>query len=167
VKPKFVKLQFVKPQMSRSLLLAALLVLCAPLYAYGNPQLKSDTEVATAGYYRLQWGEDQQNDGEQNGGQTADFILQESQHPSFNQPKVLYEGPDTARVVSGRADGDYFYRVAIVNGEGQKSWSDVVRVQVKHHPLSRAFMFFTIGAIVFLSTLIAIIHGNRTTSTKE
>ncbi|MGD8568849.1 MAG: hypothetical protein PVJ39_12215 [Gammaproteobacteria bacterium] len=156
------KPQFVNLQMRRLLLLAALLVLCAPLSAYCDPQLESDTEIATAGYYRLQW-----NNGQQDDSQTADFILQESQHPSFNQPKVLYEGPDTARVVSGRADGDYFYRVAVDNGDGQKSWSDVIRVQVKHHPLSRAFMFFTIGAIVFLSTLIAIIHGNRTTSTKE
>lgn len=151
-----------KPQMRRPVLWVVLLVLWAPLCAYSNPQLESDTEVATAGYYRLQW-----HDGQQNSGQEPEFILQESQRPSFNQPKVLYEGPDTARVVSGRSDGDYFYRVAIVNGKGQNTWSDVVRVQVKHHPLSRAFMFFTIGAIVFLSTLIAIIHGNRTTSTKE
>ena len=148
-----------KTQFNRFFILIWFLLLYSPFLVWGaGPQLESDTQVSTAGYYRLQWNDEQ----------ATDFVLEESQHPSFDQPKILYNGPDTARVVSGRADGDYFYRVKAVNDTaGQGEWSDVIRVQVSHHPLSRALMFFAIGAVVFLATLITIIHGNRTTSTEE
>lgn len=119
------------------------------------PQLSSDTDVATAGYYRLEW--DAQD--------AADYVLEESQQASFDSVKVLYEGPDTARIVSGRSDGDYYYRVRDVNNQNEESaWSEVVHVQVEHHPLSRAFLFFGIGAFVFVATLTAIIIGNRRAS---
>jgi len=119
------------------------------------PQLASDTDVATAGYYRLDW----------NAESAADFVLEESQQVSFETARVLYEGPDTARIISGRKDGDYYYRVRDVNNQDEQSaWSDVVHVKVQHHPLSRALLFFAIGAIVFVATLSAIIIGNRNTS---
>ncbi|WP_455220641.1 hypothetical protein [Kaarinaea lacus] len=120
-----------------------------------TPELTSDTDVATAGYYRLEW----------DAQEGADFILEESQQASFDSLKVLYEGPDTARIISGRSDGDYYYRVRDMNGDNdQSAWSEVVRVQVQHHPLSRAFLFFGIGAFVFVATLTAIIIGNRRAS---
>lgn len=144
--------------MNRFFIAIALPLLLAPLLAQGSvPQLESDTKISTAGYYRLQWNDDQ----------ATEFVLQESPHPSFTPVKTLYTGPDTARVISGRANGDYFYRVRVDGASNQDQWSDVVRVQVSHHPLWRAVMFFAIGAVVFLATLVTIIHGNRTTSTED
>jgi len=120
-----------------------------------SPKLATDTDVATAGYYRLDWSAEP----------ATDFILEESQQSSFEPARVLYEGPDTARIISGRKDGDYYYRVRDVNNQDEQSaWSDVVHVKVQHHPLSRAFVFFAIGAIVFIATLSAIIIGNRNAS---
>jgi hypothetical protein len=148
---------FVKSQINRFHFFAIWVALCLSPLAHGAVTLTTNSDVATAGYYQLEWGD----------GDGADFTLQESQHPSFNDPKTLYQGPDTARLVSGRADGDYFYRVGVVDDTGQQTWSDVVHVEVKHHTLSRALIFFAIGGIVFLATLGAIVYGNKTTSTKE
>jgi hypothetical protein len=122
------------------------------------PQLDADTDVATAGYYRLEWGAER----------ATEFILEESQHTSFASAKILYQGPDTARIISGRGNGDYYYRVRDLNGEpGEAVWSDVVHVKVEHHTLTRAMLFFAIGAIVFVATLTVIILGNRQTTNNQ
>jgi len=140
----------------RFLLFAYLLAYCVPAWCV-TPQLESDTDVATAGYYRLQW----------TAKDSSDFILEESQQDTFDPSRKLYQGPDTARVISGRNDGDYYYRVRGVDTNGmENTWSDVVHVQVSHHPLSRALMFFFIGAIVFLATLVVIIVGSRHATNK-
>lgn len=142
--------------LGRFILIVYLLIFCAPAWSVA-PKLESDTEVSTAGYFRLQWGT--------NG--TTEFVLEESQQPSFTPSRVLYQGPDTARIISGRGNGDYYYRIRDVETRnGENVWSEVLHVQVKHHSLSRAFLFFSIGAIVFVVTLIVIIIGNRQVSKK-
>ena len=140
----------------RFLSFVCILVTSAPAWS-ATPQLETDTDVATAGYYRLEW----------NANEVKDFVLEESQQASFDSVGVLYQGPDTARIISGRGDGDYFYRVRDLNMQSSEGgWSEVVHVQVQHHSLSRAFLFFAIGAIVFVATLAAIIVGNRQASNK-
>ena len=121
------------------------------------PTLESDSSVATAGYFQLSW----------QGSSSGEYLLQEAPDPDFTNAKNLYEGPDTASLVSGRANGVYYYRIRDyrISDNAQAadagSWSNVVKVEVAHHPLSRAFMFFTLGAIVFLSTLVVVVLGNR------
>lgn len=121
----------------------------APLFA--APKLQSDSELATAGYYRLNW----------QSKITADFVLEEAADPTFSQATVLYQGPDTATLISGRADGTYYYRIRNVQNDIETAWSNVTKVEVTHHPLSRAFMFFALGAIVFIATLSVVILGNK------
>ena len=116
------------------------------------PELHTDSELATAGYYRLSW----QSDIE------ADFLLEESTDPSFSQSATVYKGPDTATLISGRKDGTYYYRIRNIKGDIDTEWSNAARVEVTHHPLSRAFMFFALGAIVFIATLIVVLLGNKT-----
>lgn len=111
-------------------------------------QLSSDSQLATAGYFQLLWS-----------GQNKDFQLQESFTPDFQSYKVIYEGQDLARVVSGKSNGDYFYRVASI--ENSSSVSNVLKVSVQHHSLANAVMFFVAGAIVFISTIVLIIKGNK------
>ena len=138
----------------RFLSFVCILVTSAPAWS-AAPRLESDTDVATAGYYRLEW----------NANEVKDFILEESQQASFDSVRVLYQGPDTARIISGRGDGDYYYRVRELNTQSREDgWSEVVHVQVQHHSLTRALLFFVIGAIVFVATLAAIIVGNRQAS---
>lgn len=88
------------------------------------------------------------------------FILQEAASPEFSNASILYQGPDTATLVSGKADGTYYYRIR--NTTTPAEWSNITKVTVTHHPLSRAFMFFILGALVFVATLVMVIRGNRT-----
>ena len=127
-------------------------LLVAPPPLAAAPELKSDSELATAGYYRLNWQSDI----------AADFVLEEATDPTFSQAKTLYQGPDTATLISGRANGTYYYRIRNIQDDMENEWSNVTKVEVTHHPLSRAFMFFTLGAIVFIATLVVVILGNKT-----
>jgi hypothetical protein len=125
---------------------AAILLWQAPLGA--EPvALQADTEIATAGYYQLSWDAD------------GAIVLQEAASPDFRSPREVYRGADNARVMSGKADGDWYYR-ARTAGSGS-DFGNVVRVTVEHHPVERAFAFFSLGALVFLITLGVIIRGAR------
>jgi hypothetical protein len=118
--------------------------------AAANPplQLQSDTEVAAAGYYQLSW---EQGD--------KDVRLVESRDPAFSDRTVVYAGADTARLVSGKPDGEYYYRLEALPGE--RVLSNTLEVSVQHHSLRRAWAFFSIGAVVFLATLALIVAGGR------
>jgi len=119
-----------------------------PVTAMAVPALKSDSTDSTAGYYQLRWSNTH----------AGDFVLQESGKPDFSDAETLYQGPDTATLVSGRKNGDYYYRVR--SADTGNDWSNSVKVNVTHHPLSRAFMFFSLGALVFVATLTMVIRGN-------
>lgn len=54
-------------------------------------------------------------------------------------------------------DGVYYYRVRAV---ADTDWSEVTVVEVKHHPLSRAFGFFSLGAFMFIIMLLVLFRGN-------
>lgn len=122
------------------------------------PVLTTDSTLATAGYYQLSW---------QPGLTGASnkkhiYQLQQSHHSNFSQAKTLYRGPDLASVISGQMDGVYYYRVRYSDHNGIISpWSATQAVQVQHHTLSRALLFFIAGALVFLGLLIFILTGAR------
>lgn len=113
-------------------------------------QLSSDTETATAGFFRLSW---ESADGD------PVVELQQADNPAFADASFRYRGPDRASVISGMPDGSWYYRVRTVADGGTSPWSDAVMVKVAHHPLSRAFLFFGLGVLVFLATVLLIIRG--------
>ena len=113
-------------------------------------ELNSDSTIATAGYYQLNWS-----------GNAETFQLQESSTSDFNAYKVIYEGKDLARVISGKPDGDYYYRVKTSTSDSAPGVSNVVEVTVAHHPLQNAILFFLAGAIVFIAILVLILKGNK------
>lgn len=117
--------------------------------------LESDNDLATAGYYQLQW----------QASETPTRLV-ESLDPAFETRIVVYEGPDTASLISGKSDGKYFYRLEGVgppstSGDQADVVSNTVAVTVRHHSLGRAFMFFAIGAAVFAATLVLVLFGGR------
>ena len=137
-----------------TLLVGAMLLTCrvpaglaaSPLPA---PDLSSDTEVASAGFYRLSW-------------QTpaaARVELEEADNAAFTAADRRYLGPDDASVISGQPNGTWYYRAREIRGAETGPWSDVVKVTVAHHPLSRAFMFFGLGVVVFVATLLMVVRG--------
>jgi len=86
----------------------------------------------------------------------------QQQGVNLDEYQTIYMGSDAASVITGLADGDYSYRIRTVTAEGAYSnWTTPVSVTVHHHPLSRAFGFFAIGAIVFISTIVLIVLGTR------
>lgn len=119
-----------------------------------SPVLSADTEVATAGYFGLSWGLSRRPAGEADGA-PARFELQEAAGPAFGAPRTLYTGPDRATALSGRKDGTYYYRVRADGGP----WSAPVAVEVAHHSLVRAGLFFALGAAVFAATAVLILRG--------
>lgn len=132
------------------LLCALVLTLPAALPATAAPVLESNTDEATAGFFRLSWEVD-----------TTNARVERAPSPDFAAAKTVYEGPDRARVLSGEPDGRWHFRVAALEAGRPVAWSEPVSVTVEHHPLSRAFWFFGIGAAVFLATLALIAHGAR------
>ncbi len=121
--------------------------------AFAQPVLvlETDTPVATAGYFQLRW----------QGGE-VDSRLVESTDPDFGDARVIYTGPDTARLMSGKPDGEYFYRLeAAGDAVPGTVLSETLKVSVEHHPLPRAFGFFAVGAAVFAATLGLILFGGR------
>jgi len=148
-------LRGIKPVIS---LILACLVLTSNAFA---TELRSDTEVATAGYYQLTWDADTDI-------KSPVYQIEEASNPDFSSATVLYQGPDEATMVTGRGNGHYYYRARIVGAPGEAGqWSATTEVIVKHHSLTRAFSFFTVGAIVFIAIFVAVMVGNRTHRGKE
>jgi len=114
------------------------------------PAIASDSDVATAGFYRLSWD-----------AAFPRIELQEATTPDFRSPATLYIGTDRATTISGKPDGQWYYRVRTMQDDLPGSWSDPVEVTVAHHSLSRALMFLTLGIIVFLAIVTVIIRGAR------
>lgn len=122
-----------------------------PLAAGAKLELSADTPVASAGYYQLRW--------ESGGGALR---LVEALDPGFRARRVVYEGADTARLVSGKPDGTYYYRLEAGDpAAAEIVRSDAVVVEVRHHALGRALAFFGVGAAVFAATLGLILWGSR------
>ena len=82
---------------------------------------------------------------------------------SKESSNVLYTGTDTATVLTGLSDGRYTYQLMVLGAASTESeiHRDLLTVEVKHHSLSRAFMFFALGAVVFISTVILVVSGYR------
>lgn len=131
---------------------ALVLVLFAYPFITANAALtlRADTDVATAGYFQLQW----------EAGETPTRLV-ESPDPEFENRRVVYAGPDTARLISGKSDGHYYYRLESAAGNQVDVVSNALQVTVQHHSLARAFTFFAIGAGVFLATLVLVLVGGR------
>ncbi len=126
-------------------------ILCAPVAADpAQPDLAANPTLATAGYFTLSWSAED----------TTQFELQQSKRSSFSQADTLYRGADTATIISGRGDGEYYFRVRALGTNGAASqWSETVKVDVAHHSLGRAVGFFITGAVMFVLTLWVLIHG--------
>jgi formylglycine-generating enzyme required for sulfatase activity len=62
------------------------------------------------------------------------YTLEESGHQAFSAPEAIYAGSDTSKVIVGKMDGTYWYRVRATGRYGGGNWSDVVSVVVGISP---------------------------------
>lgn len=118
--------------------------------SYDIPHLSVDNAVASAGFFRLVWHIANQQ-----------VELQESADPAFQNANIIYAGLDQATFVSGKADGVWYYRARTITDSANGQWSEPMAVTVSHHSLARAFMFLSLGVLVFLATLVIIIRGSK------
>lgn len=88
-------------------------------------------------------------------------VVEASPDAVFARPEVVYRGHDTAATLSGRPDGHTWYR--LVDADTGAPLGAPLRVEVRHHPLSRALTFFGIGLVVFVATVVLIVRGARAT----
>ena len=123
---------------------ALVLLLVSPGVRAEPPPLQTDSARPNAGYYVLDWGK----------SEVGTFELRE--RSAAGDERILYRGADTARLISGRSDGEYRYQVRRI---GEAAWSEPVVVEVEHHPLGRALGFFLVGALVFVSTIVLVVRG--------
>ena len=134
--------------MAAALLLACLLTATSGQAQSPAPHLSSDNDIATAGFFRLSWETD-----------AAQVELQEANDDSFSQAHTYYKGADRAAVLSGKANGTWYYRIRAID-EGQAGpWSSALLVTVAHHSLSRALMFFAVGLAVFIAIAVVVVRG--------
>ena len=119
-------------------------------WAIDVPELKSNTTLAKAGFYKLSWQKD-----------LGDIEIEEAANSQFSSVGKLYPGSDTAVIISGKPDGDWFYRARRINDKSAGDWSQIVQVTVKHHSLPRSLAFFMTGLIMFIATCWLVIRGER------
>ena len=107
-------------------------------------ELQASPTHSTSGTFNLSW---QGREGE------AYRLLQLA---DGRESRLIYQGTDTARVMTGMSNGDYTYRV-----EGESGRSEPRSVTVDHHSLPRAFGFFGVGLLVFVATVALVVRGEE------
>jgi hypothetical protein len=126
--------------------LLALVLLLAAGTGLAQPAFESPPARDSAGFFSLSWSGAER------------FELEQATAPDHVDARIIYRGGDTATTISGLPDGAYRFRI---RADGNDTWSDEAVVGVEHHPLSRAFLFFALGAGVFLVLVLAIARGRK------
>jgi hypothetical protein len=112
-----------------------------------------------AGHATLRWS--------CSGSETAEFQVQESRNPGFEQQaELLYQGGQLSSVLSGLANGTSYYRVRC-RGSAEAdwgSWSDPAAFEVEHYSPRFAGTLFGLGAIVFVCTAGFLLTMSRRSS---
>ena len=109
------------------------------------PSFQTKSQSLDAGYIQLNW----------QGAEGANYTLQESTTPNFEDAQTLYQGTDKKLFISGRENGELYYRLKTKNSD----WTRPLKLTVKHHSQQKAMWFLLIGFIVFITTLVAILYG--------
>jgi len=94
----------------------------------------------------------------------GDLTLQQSSSRGFDQPVTRYRGSDRSSVINGLAEGTHFFRVGRVE---TGTWSPPLEVKVQFFPGDRLVLLLLLGAMVVVSTIVAIIGGWAKTKGEE
>jgi hypothetical protein len=134
----------------------------AALRAAPAPQWDGEAEeTSTNGAMLIEWK------GEDEGGK-LEFELQEADRADFEDAQTHYRGTFPSWYVSGRRDGTHYFRVRSrpwSRAEGSSGewseWSATKTVVVEHHDLGLALGLMSVGALVFLITVLTLVLGAR------
>lgn len=118
----------------------------APSAKFTAPEEKDS--VNTEGVVTLKWLPEQE-------GEDITYELQQSTDTDFAAPKTRYTGPDLGSVLSGLAEGKYYFRVRTVEPAGE--WSEPVAVKIEYIGKSTVVLLLGIGVAVFLATITTLV----------
>jgi parallel beta-helix repeat protein len=90
-----------------------------------TPILDAPDGHVTSGSYMLSWTKT---------ARTTGYKLQECTNETFNDPTVIYKGPQRIFNITEQPNGTYYYRVRALNGIYSSYWSDVEVVRVDWAP---------------------------------
>ncbi len=138
-------------------LITCLTVICLlflPSVIIPAPQLSSNPPLSTDGYFILHW------DSDLSLPDASLFTLRESETEKIKDSRIIYKGPDKARTISGKKNGEYYYWIIQDQNESGDQPGQI-SVVVKHHSMTRALGIMFTGAIVFIFTFILIISGHK------
>ncbi len=119
-----------------------MVLFCAPAsYAFSADLYVSD-DGSAAGYVTLAWPD----------VSGKSFVLEEKKGQVWQE---VYEGPDRATTLSGLPNGTYGFRLTADQG------THAIEVSIQHHSLARAWLFFAVGAGMFLLLVGMLLVGTR------
>lgn len=84
------------------------------------------------------------------------LVLQQATTADFRAPSATPVEASGSLTLTGFKDGLYYFRVG---ADGQ--WSAVQEVRVAHHSLSKALIWFAVGALLFVVLAITILSASR------
>ncbi|BDS06904.1 hypothetical protein NT6N_19440 [Oceaniferula spumae] len=138
-------------------ILAIAFLSCGALWGASQIDFKDRTaienKVSDNGSIELAWEKDP----------TVEVILEQSTDQDFKEASQRYQGTDAGSVITGLAEGVYFFRVKEAGAE----WSDPLRVEVAFFPESKLYLLLSIGGIVVLATIGTIVIGAVRTCREE
>ncbi len=124
------------------------LFLLLPIPVRAAPQLDSDLSVSREGYFVLSW-EAHESD--------SNLKLQQSSNSEFTREVEEWSVSGASQFTqSGLFNGEYYFRLVDEAGT-----SNTVHIQVVHHSLARASLFFILGAILFGILVVTLVLGRR------
>ena len=150
--------------------------------------LGGDPPSSREGYFTLEWELDEQLKliRPRDSSYPDRLILIESKSSEFTEPTVFHDDQEMSIAMSGKVDGDLYYRLFLLRSKDKltaegpptdslpagvssilgaydqydvKGYSNVYHIEVKHYSLQTAFLYFGIGAFLFLVTSAVIIIG--------
>lgn len=90
-----------------------------------------------------------------------EFELEQARDPDFSGAVTRYRGPDQTSVLTGLAEGEYFFRVRLNPGDGEPgAWSETLAAEVDYFPRWQVFLLVGIGFAVVAATVAAVLHGH-------
>lgn len=91
----------------------------------------------------------------------AKVEVQQSPSPSFANPVSRYSGAETGSVLTGLAEGAYFFRIREVDSKGLSGpWSEPFEVQVAFMERGKVVWLLVSGGIIVLVTAGAVFLGH-------
>lgn len=88
---------------------------------------------------------------------SAAFILEQADHPDFQNSVTRYGGPDRKSILTGLPEGTFYFRVR--PKDSPDAWSETRQVEVKFIDRQSLFLLVSAGFLTVSAIFLAIFLG--------